>query len=630
MTLIELKAKWLKANEAYFNKKAIMSDAAFNALTDELENRAPKWLAAQGTGAKVDKKTEVRLDEFMPSLTKVYPEKIATKIRSTTELQVVMDKLDGSALQVVYDQGKPIKVVTRGNGTLGGDISFLIPYLNLPKTINRKVRVVLRCEAVMKASVFKKKYSEEAENARALVNGALNRMKPSPALKDIDIVVLGVYGSMLEAGLNWAAERKFTVVPYEVMPLAKAVTILAARRKLSAYDMDGLVLAGRSAVFEYANADKPKWTWAFKENESIDDAAKATVKQIIWQESRKHLLVPKIEIEPIRLGGTTVTFATAHNAQWMVDRGIGPGAIVQIVRSGDVIPKIVGVVKKGKLQLPDFDYVQRGVHFVSASDSKEQAVRAIHHFFTTLGIEFIASKTIEKLYDTGFTNVMNHLEAYSDKTKHRAKIVGPGLGSGVTMTGGMRKYNKAGLGFAMCAKIFGEMNRVFDDGVLLRDLMVASNKMNAGIGERKLKAIEAHYKDVPNILAELVKGNEAFVRMRMAKVPGFKKRTIDMLIDSLVDFRPWLRHSLKFIKVRKPEIVQAKKAVKGKLSGERISFTGYRSAEEEEWVIKNGGIVIDFGSKTTILLFRPTGKASTKVTKAQAKGIRTLLFRDLK
>ena len=611
MTLVELKAMWVSANEAYFNKKALISDAAFDKITAELEKRAPKWLAAQGTGAKVNKKTEVRLDEFMPSLTKVYPDKIATKLKSNTELQVVMDKLDGSALQVVYDQGKPIKVVTRGDGTLGGDISFLIPHLKLPKTINRKVRVVLRCEAVMKASVFKKKYSEEAENARALVNGALNSMKPSPALKDIDIVVLGVYGSMMEAGLSWAADRGFTVVNYEILALAKAVTILAARRKMSAYDMDGLVLAGRNAVFEYSNADKPKWTWAYKENESIEDAAKATVTKIIWQESRKHLLVPKIEIKPIRLGGTTVTFATAHNAQWMVDRGIGPGAIVQIVRSGDVIPKIVGVVKKGKLQLPDFDYEQRGVHFVSVSESKEQAVRAIHHFFTTLGIEFIATKTIEKLYDAGFTSVLHHLNSYGRR---------------------MDGYMAAGMGVAMTAKIYAEFSRVFNDGVLLRDLMVASNKMNAGIGERKLKAIEAHYKDVPNILAELVKGTEDFVRMRMDRVPGFKTRTIDLLVASLIDFKPWLRHLLKlqFLKVRKPEIAQVKKAVKGSLSGERVSFTGYRDKDQEAWILSKGGELVDFGARTTILLFKPDGKASTKVAKAQVKGIKTLLFKDLK
>lgn len=611
MILTEKKELWLKANKAYNNKKAIMSDAKFNALEEEIEAADPKWLKAQGTGSKVDKKVEVALVEFMPSLTKFYPDKIEKRIAKCEASQIIMDKLDGSALQVVYERGLPIKVITRGDGEFGGDISFLIPHLNIPKKISDKNFTVLRCEAVMKARTFAAKYSSEAENARALVNGALNRMKASPALKDIDIVVLGVYHRTMQIGLKLAATNKFSVVRYEVLPAHKITKLLTQRRKTSVYDMDGLVSADLNAMFAYTNADKPKWIWAYKENESVEDATKAVVKRIIWQESRKGLLVPKIEIKPVRLGGTTVTYATAHNAKWMIDRGIGPGAIVQIVRSGDVIPKIVGVVKKGKIQLPEVDHVLEGVHFVAIERTQEADVRAIHHFFTTMGIEFIAAKTIAKLHDADLTHVVDHLADYGDR---------------------LTRYQKAGISEKMCTKIYAEYSRVFSDGVLLRDLMVASNNMAAGIGERKLKAIEAHYKDAPNILAELVKGKDDFIRMRVAKVPGFQTRTIGLLIDSLTNFRPWLRHvlKLKYIKVRKPEAVVEKKAVKGKLMGQRISFTGYRDVVEETWIEKNGGLVVPFGAQTQILLFRPTGKASSKVRKAQDKGIQTLLFKDLK
>jgi NAD-dependent DNA ligase len=609
MTLTEKKKLWLKAVNAYNNKKAIMSDASFDDLELSINDVDPKWLKAQGTGAKVDKKTEVALVEFMPSLTKFYPEKIEKRIAKCENSQIIMDKLDGSALQVVYERGLPIKVITRGDGTYGGDISFLIPHLNIPKKISDKNFTVLRCEAVMKARTFAAKYSSEAENARALVNGALNRMKPSPALKDTDIVVLGVYHRILLIGLKLAAANKFSVVRYEVLPAHKITKLLTQRRKTSVYDMDGLVSADINAMFEYKNADKPKWIWAYKENESIEDATKATVKQIIWQESRKGLLVPKIEINPVRLGGTTVTFATAHNAKWMIDRGIGPGAIVQIVRSGDVIPKIVGVVKKGKIQLPKVDHDMQGVHFVALERTIDADVRAIHHFFTTMGIEFIASKTIEKLHAAGITTVQEHLADY-----------------GMRLT----RYQEAGISTKMCTKIYTEYSRVFSNGVLLRDLMVASNTMAAGIGERKLKAIEAHYKDVPNILAELVKGDEKFIRLRVSKVAGFKDRSLGLLIDSITNFRPWLRHALKHIKVRKPVAAIEKKIVKGKLRGQRISFTGYRDVVEETWIEKNGGLVVPFGAQTQILLFRPTGKASSKVRKAQDKGIQTLFFKDLK
>lgn len=608
MTLDEKKKLWIKANKAYNNKTEIMSNAKFDALEQAIHKADPEWLKAQGTGAKVDKKVEVALVEFMPSLHKVYPEKLEKKAVNK-KIHVIMDKLDGSALEIVYERGLPSKAITRGDGEFGGDISFLLPHLNIPKRIATKNFTVLRCEAVMKAKTFTSKYADQAENARSLVNGALNRMKPSPALKHIDIVILGVYHQSIEDGLLFAAKQGFDIVRYGKHKVSDAPKLLSERRKSSLYDMDGLVLTEADSMFEYESKDKPKWIWAYKENESVEDATKAVVKHIIWQESRKGLLVPKIEIKPIRLGGTTVTFATAHNAKWMIDRGIGPGAVVQIVRSGDVIPKIVGVVKKGKIQLPGVDHVLQGVHFVAIERTAEADVRAIHHFFTTMGIEFIAAKTIEKLHEAGLTHVVHHLADY-----------------GVKLT----RYHKAGISSKMCAKIYAEYSRVFSDGVLLRDLMIASNTMAAGIGERKLKAIEAHYKDVPNILAELVKGKEAFIRMRVSKVPGFKDRSLGLLIDSIANFRPWLRHvlKLKHIKVRKPERTVEKKVVKGKLMGQKVSFTGYRDATEEHWIEHNGGLVVPFSAQTQILLYRPTGKASTKVIKAADRGIACLEFKD--
>lgn len=632
MTLQEKKDLWLTANEAYFNKKAVMSDAEFDALTADLEKRAPKWLAAQGTGAKVDKKTEVQLTHLMPSLTKFYPDKIEKRLAKESGVQIIMDKLDGAALQVEYNKGRPTKVVTRGDGVKGGDISFLIPHLNLPR-IGVMAHHVLRCEAIMKTKVFAAKYADQAENARALVNGALNRKKPSPALKDIDIVALGVYGMKVGAGLGWGELEGFTVVKRSresSKDLAeKLPKLLEQRRKDSEYDMDGLVGASVYAEFAYANADKPKWIYAFKVNESVEDATKAVVKRVIWQTSRKSLLVPKIEIEPVRLGGTTVTYATSHNAKWMVDKGIGPGAVVQIVRSGDVIPKIVGVTKKARPQMPEVAHEWRGVHLAAIAKDKDATVREIHHFFKTMGMEFIAAKTIAKLYDSGFTSVVDHLAAFNDTTVLKGAYEIPGFKASATATSGMFRYHDAGIGLGMAAKIFAEYDRVFASGVLLRDLMVASNKMEAGIGERKLKAIEAHYKDEPNVLAVMVKNPFCVQLERLGQVPGFSDKSVALLIEGLDEFRPWLKEVLKYVKVRKPEAVKVV-VRKGKLLGERVSFTGYRDEAQEKWITDNGGEVISYGSKTTILLYSPTGKKSAKVAAASGKGVRVLLFKDLK
>src|SRR5690606_21772943 len=132
--------------------------------------------------------------------------------------------------------------------------------------------------------------------------------------------------------------------------------LLTRRRTSYQYEIDGLVVVPANRVFEYENEERPKWTTAFKENLSDDDAPTVKVLQVIWQTSRAGRLTPKIEIEPTRRDGVTITHATAHNAHWLRENGVGVGAKIKLVRSGGVIPKIQRVVRKAKPALPDCEY----------------------------------------------------------------------------------------------------------------------------------------------------------------------------------------------------------------------------------------------------------------------------------
>lgn len=612
MNLNDKKKLWLKANKLYNNGgSTVMTDAEFDLLEKQIKKEDPEWLESQSAGAKINKKTEVALEFFMSSLTKIYPEKIekwTEKQKKDSKYIVHMDKLDGSALQVTYNKCRAVKVVTRGDGTRGGDISFLIPYLNLPM-IQDSSRTVLRCEALMTEKIFQKKYADDYDNARNTVNGWLNRMKPHKGLADIDIVVLGVYDKTMMNGLLWAQTQGLKTVAHDrvLLETLDPQKILEQRRKKSGYKIDGLVLVKPSSMFAYADADKPKWIVAFKQNTDLESATQAIVKKIIWQDSRKSRLIPKIEIEPVRIDGSTVTYCTAHNAKWMMDRGIGPGALVQIVKSGDVIPKIVGIIKKAKIQLPLVPHKLVGVHFEALARSTESSVREIHNFFKVLGIEFIASSTIEMLFTEGYTSAHDYMKTWARKD--------------------YKALQSAGVGKVMSQKIFAEFDRVFGPGLLLKDLMVASNCFAAGIGDRKLTSIQKHYSGY-NILARLLVTDESEHIEMLEPVPGLADKSIDLISAGLEKFKPWLRTAMLYVTIRKPEIVKHK--ITGKLRGQKISFTGYRDKAEEEWIVKNGGEVVDFGAQTEILLFRPSGKTSSKIKKAEAKGIQILMFKALK
>lgn len=622
MALDELKKLYARANKVYNNDpngKLVMTDDEFDALERKIRKVDHAWTGLRATGAPVNKKVEVRLPHFMPSLAKIYPEKLEKwRAKQKTKLWLMMQKLDGSALIGTYRKGRCVFLATRGDGTLGKDISFLIPFLNLP-AVKEKSEFSLRFEAVVLNKVWAKKWKSDFDNPRQMANGLLNRRTEHPGMKDICLVVLGVYDKPLMAGFKWALDQGFTVVVHRIVKLGDDFAeLLAAERGQAETDIDGLVLAPPEAVFQYSSADRPKWTVAIKVNDE-SGAVLATVSKIIWQVSRTGRWTPKIYIEPMRIGSVMVKNCTAHNAQWMNDRGIGVGAVVKLVRAGDVIPKIVGVQTRAKkLSVPDGAYTLQGVHYVESERSRDADVREIHHFFATLGIEHIAAKTVAKLYDGGFTSVLHHLKSY-----------------GIRMTG----YTEAGMGRAMTGKIYGECSRVFhDEGVTILKLMNASNCFES-FGERKLQMIENHYRDHlgdPNALATYVKSPMAFLMneknwVSVTSIKGVGDASARQFFEGVMRFKMWLSPILKtkLIKINKPEAPIKKKKVGGDLAGQFVTFTGYRDLTHEQAVTDRGAEVVSFGSKTTILIYKQGGKMSTKLDKARDKGVRVLTFKEL-
>lgn len=615
-----LKAKYLKAKASYYNSKPIMTDAEFDALEDRIIASVPEWDQLAKTGVAVaNKKTEVALLKFMPSLNKAYPEKIEMRLKSMlkaypTAAWIVMAKLDGSSLQVVYDKGVPKRVITRGDGTRGGDISFLIPYLNLPKKINVKTQVVFRCEAVLSALVFKLKWRKEFDNARNMVAGLLNRREPHPALADVDIVVLGVYDMPLDDGLNFARTQGFETVFFNTpgVRILDCEVQLKGIKLASPYAADGIVIAPSKHVLSYADAEKPKFMVAYKENESVADAQTAIVEDIIYQTSSSKRIIPKAKLKPVVVGGVTVTYATLHNAQWMIDRKIGPGAKVKIVRSGDVIPKIVGVVKASAVKYPDVKHELRGVHFVALTHSTEIAVRTLLRFFDKLGIEFIKAGTVEALYTQGYKTPFD----YMNLVKH----------------GDASLLVKAGLGKVQATKQFDELTRVLGRPVNLLSLMVASCVFDSGVGERKLAAINKHlgYQALATTFKFVAAGNKMVPGVveydRLLETPGFQTKTVRVILDGMRAFKPWLRKTLQFITVEKSRPEEAR--IIGKLTHHKVCFTGYRDAAHEAAVKRAGGEVVSFGKSVTILLYKK-GKESSKLDKALAAGARVCMFADL-
>jgi DNA ligase (NAD+) len=640
MKIAEAKQLYLDAKEAYYNSnKSILTDAAFDDLEDFIKTKDPKWPELKKTGVRViNKKQEVKHTHFMPSLNKKYPEKIdpwlvknLIKYSPDHGEALIMAKIDGTSLQVTYRNGTPFRLVTRGDGTLGQDISYLLPYVKLPQKIKAKQELVIRLEAVMPNALFKKKWQhtgkdkrtkDEFNDPRGMVNGLFNRQlegSAHPAFKDINLYVLGIYNLSMEPGLKLSKNLGFTVVPYDIrkgkpesitaegLELSKQ---LKSMRAMGVFDADGLVICHPHAIMRFANAKKPTWAVAYKEND-LSSAVPVVVDKVIYQTSGDKRINPKVYFEPTKIGSVMVKHATVHNAEWMTSRGIGVGATILVLRSGDVIPKVVGVVKKAKkLTLPDVPYEIRGKYFYALNDSKEATVERIQKFFVTLGIEGIKDKTIAKLHDQGIKTVLDYLKIW--KASENTCV-----------------FIEYGMGKAGASKLVQEMNRILTGNVSIAKLMVASS-LFPGVGLELISKFENHWKGFKDPLRVFIKCDKATeAREMLASVPTFKDKTIEKFMPNRLNFRRWLNVMATYFTIGVPEKAIKSKVNAGPLNGEVVTFTSYRNIAHEAQVQKLGGVVDKFSAKTTILLYKEGGKLSTKIEKAKEKGLKVCTFEQL-
>lgn len=637
--LAELKLVYTKAKEHYYRadgkkRKPLMSDAEFDAMEDRIRKLDPKWVGLKKTGTKIaDKKIEAPLVEYMPSLDKMYesdvPKFYKRKILAKISTYIWMDKLDGGSLQIVYKRKNgdalltPQRLLTRGDGTDGGDISFFIPWLiklkRIPAFINDPyhLQYVLRIEAVMPDKVFESKWSRKrkgtlgSDNARNMVNGIFNRRDQHPALGDIKLVVLGVYGMSMAAGLRSSTFWGFDTVRYSVVRTVPTpedhTSVLTMRRKNSTYAMDGLVIAPADWVMHYDSADKPSNLIAFKVNDE-ENADQVTVKKVVWQKTRLKRWIPKIQIEPTRMDGVMVTNATAHNATLMQERGIGPGAIVKVLRSGGVIPKIVGVVKTAKFEPPPGPYKVEGVHFVMLEHDKKTELEGLHHFMVSLGIETIAIKTLDKMYERGFVNIGSYVNlAVTYRTR-------PAVAAS--------QFMKAGLGQVESVNKMRELSRVLNSPVPLKKLMVASGCFDlGGVGERKLTQIEnGGHLD----LCTLLHTHEPQVEQYLLGMKGFKEKSVATIMTGFRKFNKFLVKISKHIEVDMSKPKPKRKAALDSglpLVGVKVAWTSYRSKDEEAKVESLGGEVVKYSASMTVVLYKTGAKFKDKIEKAGTKAM---------
>jgi DNA ligase (NAD+) len=401
------------ANATYRAGVPVMSDTKYDSIyVKEMEVQEPEseFLASVEPEPVIESKT-VELPVKMLSTEKAYSYEeierwVKRLVKTAGEIELdlselnirVTPKLDGYA---AYDDG--VKLYTRGDGARGQDITRAFD--RGLKVAKGGVRGSGAGEIVIKKSYFDEVLSGHFENARNIQASIIAEKKVDERIqRAIDEKACVFYPFVLLEG--WAGH-------YETF-LSDFQDILSEIWGAVDYEIDGIIAEATNSDLKGhmgSTRKNHRWQIAFKVNTEI---AKVKVREVIPQTSRTGRLTPVAQLVPTKLSGATISRATVHHYGMVKLKGVGKGALVELVRSGLVIPKIESVIESVDPEIPE-ECPSCGSHVVwdgdnlfcpNTTDCSAQAENTMIHFFKTLrNVDGFGPKVIEKIYQSGIKSI---------------------------------------------------------------------------------------------------------------------------------------------------------------------------------------------------------------------------------
>ena len=599
-TLPEIVNKLRNASDAYYNgDKPLMTDDEYDELRDELAQRSPNHPFLKMVGAPVGSGA-IALPFIMASLNKIKPGTGAVenfKNKSVAKHWHLSEKLDGISALWYED-----RLYLRGDGRMGVEVTKFAPHIQGLKVCEHPVRgelVVARAEPCVAGTL-----------ARSWVNGRLHQKEPQAEIRVVRFVAYEIIGEGKPAEQFRALREAGFEVPWNVaigeaeFTEENLATFLRLRREKSVYDTDGIVVAENTTSPVPKGAVKnPTNKMAFK-MVIADQCAETTIVEVEWNASAQGYLIPRLQIQPVVVGSARIEFVTAHNAKFVVENKLAPGAKIVIRRSGDVIPAVDRVVTPaaepkmpGGTEGQAWKWDANATHLVRIAGtavSTEVLKAQLVHFAKTTEIVGMGPGVVAKLVDAGVDSVR---KLFGAKSADLIRILGKTLGP----------------------KIIAELEAIAGRATEIQ-LMVASSRMPRLIGDTKLKVLfdlktdPRQWSALPapqgwsaDKLAELMAALPAYEAWRRSETPHIPYP----ILPAAMPLAPALPHVAKGT----------------------VCFTGVRSKElEAELEAAGWKIVSSVSGKLGVLIVADTDGAdsSEKAKKARDLGVRILKISSVK
>jgi len=480
----ELRRQLEYHNELYYEKDdPEIGDDEYDALIDELraleaehpELQTPESPTQRVGGKALSRFEEVEHPEPMLSLAnarseedmRAWEKRIANLLKrfdiTAAETSYVTEpKIDGLAISLVYENGKLIRGVTRGDGRIGEDVTHNIKTIgDIPHEISDAPEFIeVRGEIYYPRSGFVKMNEERAEagesafaNPRNAAAGTIRQLDPSIAASRP--LAMWCYGIGHREGvehethhdeIEWLRARGFAVEDeierHEgIDSVVKKCKWWEGRRESLDYEIDGVVVkVNERALWRELGVvgREPRWAIAWK---FPPITATTELKHVVWNVGRVGNLIPFAQLDPVQVGGVTVSQATLHNEEDLARKDVREGDVVVVTRAGDVIPQVIAPLiqrregKRLRKAKPPKKCPRCDTPTVKPDDSvfticpnrrgcPGQTFQRIKHFTAVMDIEGFGEKLSYRFLEEGL--IKDQADVYDITTERLTELEGFG------------------------------------------------------------------------------------------------------------------------------------------------------------------------------------------------------------
>jgi DNA ligase (NAD+) len=641
------------ANAYYNNNESLISDFEYDKLNEELQNLYKKYDMNKGAvgATPISKFSKVEHKHPMLSLENSYnledivkwienvcsngSSTIVTEFKQGTmtathipSIEIEIEpKIDGLSISCIYKDGKLVQAITRGNGTIGEDVTENVMQIrNIPLQLTEPISIEVRGEVYMTRENFDKvndQRSKEGEipyaNPRNLASGTLRQLDANVVReRGLHVLFYYIVGNgtptqmedivmMKNLGLPTMDKYNFTVKSNDLSSMETVINTIKA--KDYGFDIDGAVLKVNDKRYWEVlgnRANSPRWAIAYK---YPTDSVVTTLTEVDWTIGRTGILTPVAHFNPITIGGTIVSYASLHNAEMVKKMDLKLNDRIIVKKAAEIIPQVVSVITEARtgnekdVEYPDMcPYCDSRIidvgPIIGCSDPEHCSGARIEQ------IKYFASRDIMNIKGLGDAAAATIVDYIMDEDDNLDVLYGSFIRD---------------VGFRTLASNLGQKNAE----KLIEEIDNSKNqpfeRVLAGlqipfIGRRMSKTLARHYGSIDKIKATVLDGS-------ITKIEGVGTEMLTYMIKWFTNER-----NLKLIEDLRNAGLNMEMEIKkvntnGKLAGLNFvvtgSIEGHTRESIKELIEENGGHVSDSVSSKTDWLIIGENPSKSKMDKVK-------------